>query len=479
MRLPGFIGSSYTTPARVFDSQRTGNFYPELSESGTSRNVAMLVRTPGLLQIVATNGSEGRGMFTDMKSGRTFAVSGQQLFEITYPAGVWTATLRGAVPGTQSISWASNGLQVVMATNGTPLYVLDLSTNVVSSPANAPIASSVAFVDQYIIASVTGTARVQWSDLVDATSWNGLDFATAEAEPDNVVGMIADHRELWIGGQQVMEVFRNTSDPSYVFGRVQSGLIQQGLMARKSLVSLANGVAWIGGDQRGGPVAYIAQGYAPSRVSTHAVEAAWSKYSRIDDAEAFEYVDDGHAFWVISFPTADATWVYDATTGQWHERWWWETTPGRTRAIRGRFHTYAFGRHLVQDWETGVIYEMSKAYLDDNGSKIRRLRSSPHVADPERNVNVAYSKFELICSVGIGLDGGADDPQVILRFSNDGGYTWSNEIPCSVGPLGDYQRRVVWWRLGTARDRVFEITMTDAVEWALIDALIDFKPGED
>jgi len=478
VKLPGFIGPSYTTPAKVFDSQRTVNYYPELSESGTSRNVAMFVRTPGLAQLVATNGSAGRGMFTDMRSGRTFALAGNQLYEITYAAGVWAATLRGSVSGTQTASWASNGLQIAIATVDAPLTVFDLSTNVVSVPANAPVASTAAFVDQYIVVSVSGTAKIQWSDLVDATSWNGLDFATAEAEPDNVVGLIADHRELWIGGQQVMEVFRNTSDPSYVFGRVQSGLIQQGLMARKSLVSLANGVAWIGGDQRGGPVAWVAEGYAPRRVSTHAVEAAWSKYARIDDAESFEYVEDGHAFWVISFPTANATWVYDANTGQWHERGWWEVTPGQYRAVRGRFHTYAFGRHLVQDWETGVIYEMSKTYLDDNGSVIRRLRSSPHIADPERNVNVAYSKFELIASVGIGLSG-AEDPVAFLRISNDGGNTWSNEIPCSAGPQGDYQRRMVWWRLGAARDRVFEVSMTDAVEWALVDALIDFKPGAD
>ncbi len=54
-------------------------------------------------------------------------------------------------------------------------------------------------------------------------------------------------------------------------------------------------------------------------------------------------------------------------------------------------------------------------------------------------------------------------PQVFLRWSNDGGMTWSTELPASSGAAGQYALRTRWLRLGRGRNRVFEVYGTDPV----------------
>jgi hypothetical protein len=67
----------------------------------------------------------------------------------------------------------------------------------------------------------------------------------------------------------------------------------------------------------------------------------------------------------------------------------------------------------------------------------------------------------------------AADPQVMLRWSDDGGHTWSNEHWTSIGKIGAYGYRAFWRRLGMTmklRDRVYEISGTDPVKIAIVGA---------
>jgi hypothetical protein len=64
-----------------------------------------------------------------------------------------------------------------------------------------------------------------------------------------------------------------------------------------------------------------------------------------------------------------------------------------------------------------------------------------------------------------------------LRWSNDGGHTWSNEYSAGAGKAGEYTKRVMFRRLGRARDRVYEISMSDPIPWRITDAYL--KTGAD
>jgi hypothetical protein len=70
------------------------------------------------------------------------------------------------------------------------------------------------------------------------------------------------------------------------------------------------------------------------------------------------------------------------------------------------------------------------------------------------------------------------EPQLFLRWSDDGGHTWSNYHARGVGLVGNYRRRVIWRQLGTPRSRVYEVSMTDAYPLRIIDGYVNGDPGQ-
>jgi hypothetical protein len=231
---------------------------------------------------------------------------------------------------------------------------------------------------------------------------------------------------------------------------------------------------WFGGSTRGIGVVYRSQGYTPVRVSTHAVEQAIQGYSRTDDAVACTYQEGGHSYYCISFPTAGATWVYDATIGMWHQRGYWNSNTDSYTCDLARFHAFAFDKHLVGGGDgTGKIYEQSLSIQDDAGNPIRWWRRAPHVNN-EANW-VRHSTLQIDMQVGIAAQ--SEDPKVVMRYSNDGGKTWGNEHTASAGKVGEYMRRVIWRQLGRARDRVYEIYGTDPMPVCIVAAYLSVAAG--
>lgn len=324
------------------------------------------------------------------------------------------------------------------------------------------------FLDGYFIIQKPDSKQFNLSALNDGTTWDPLDFGIKQGYPDNIGSILADHEDLWLFGETTTEVWRdnggNETAP-FPFERDPGAFIHQGIAAPWSAVSLNNGVAWIGTDTRGGPIAWRSQGYTPSRVSTHAVEVAWGAYSTVADAMAFVYVDRGHTFWVISFPTGNATWVYDATTNLWHERGFWSGSA----VVRhlGRCHCDVFGKHLVGSYATGIIYDMSLAYLDDAGTSIHRIRAAPHASNEDNWI--FFSRFRLDAE-----NTGALAPS--LDWSVDGAVTFGTARTTTSNAVSAFAR-YDWRRLGRSRDRVFRITITAAVRVVLIEAYLDFQAG--
>lgn len=331
------------------------------------------------------------------------------------------------------------------------------------SAPTAVTAVSGAFLDGYFIIAVPSSKRLYISGINDGLSWNSLDFALKEGYPDILVALLADHLELWLFGSQTTEIWRNTGAANFPLERDPGAFMNHGCIAPATPCRLGEGVAWLSGDPRGGPVAMVAVGFMPQRVSTHAIEAIWRGYSTVNDATSYVYIDQGHEFWVLQFPTANATWVYDRTSGFWAPRGWWNgATIDRQR---GAFHGYVFGKHLVGDWSNGKIYEMNMAFYDDAGTQINRIRAA---RVPSNNgADWTYlTKFRLIAE-----NSGALNPS--MDYSIDGGKNFiggrTTAAPFVSGAYGYYD----WRRFARARDRVMRVTITAAVKVALIAGEVD------
>lgn len=443
------------------------NLYCERHEigNGKEQEAFSLHGTPGLLLKLTLPTSPIRGIYT-ASTGSVYAVGGNKLYSIST---AFVATERGTLSTSSGqVSIADNGIDLVIV-DGQNGYKLTFGSNTFAAITDEDFvgADIVAFQDGYFIFNKPNSGQFYISGLNDTTI-DELDFATSEGNPDNIVGHISVHRELWMFNEKTTEIFYNSGDADFPFARLEGGFIEFGCGARFSIAKMNNTVFWIGKNEAGTGIVYKAQGYQPQRISTHAVEQAIQGYADFSDATAFCYQQEGHNFYVLNFPSADTTWVFDDTTGLWHERAF--TNDGVLERHRANFYTFGHDIHLVGDHETGKIYKLDPETYTDDGAAITRLRIAPHLTSGLKRVT--FHKFQLDMETGVGIDGSGqgDNPQAMMEFSDDGGHTWSNEIWTSFGAIGARNARAIWRRLGTSRDRVFSITITDPVKVVLIGA---------
>ena len=203
------------------------------------------------------------------------------------------------------------------------------------------------------------------SALNDFSFWDPLDFALKEGHSDYIVSILCDHEELWLFGTETTEVWTNVGDPNFPFQRVPGAFIHEGSVTLSAPCSVGTTVCWLGGGPNGQTVAYQAQGFQPKRISTHAQEQAWNAPGfTVRDALSYAYLDAGHLFWVINFSAEQKTWVWDMTTGLWHERAGWNAGSVAFTRYQPWFHVFIpewgdAGKHIVGDPTTGILYEMS------------------------------------------------------------------------------------------------------------------------
>lgn len=472
-----FVGPSYVYRSTNFDNQRSINHYPDLSEVGNSKGGYILCPTPGrsLFCDVALQSIRGEYATKD----RAFVVAYNTLFELSSDG---TSTSRGTIlTFTGNVSMADNGEQLIIvdgtATGG---WILDLGTNVFTQITNVNFAglTTVTFIDGYFLGNVPGSGIYQWCDLYDGLTWPALNTAVAEGSPDDLVAVVTVHRQAFLLGGTTLEVIYNTGASPDPFQSVQGVFTEYGCNAAFSVQQVANTIFWIGKDESGSNVVWMADGYNPRRISTTPIEKYLSQYDS-STATSYSYQEDGHYFYAINVEGMPTTLVYDITVKQWHERARWNTNSGMYERDRANFHMFAFGKHLVSDYEDGKIYEQSLTYNDDAGTLIKRVRIFPYFADDLEYLY--FSEFQIDMQTGVGLVDDANDantnPVMNLRWSDDGGHTWSNYISVPIGRMGEYNTRAIWRRLGRSRARIFESSIVANVPVYLIKAHMQVSKG--
>jgi hypothetical protein len=240
---------------------------------------------------------------------------------------------------------------------------------------------------------------------------------------------------------------------------------------------MGNTIMWLGSSLQGNGIVWSATSYIPQRISTHAIEyiiGKIAKESRIDDAIAYTYQDEGHFFYVLTFPSGNRTLVYDMKTRIWHERGFWNASKGIMERHRSNCHVFWKGKNYVGDYQNTNLYELDLDTYTDNGEVIRRIRTGAHIRQDRKRLY--HHTFELDVERGVGaVDGDGFDPKLNLQISNDGGITFGSNIPMSIGKVGQYTRRAIARRLGVSRDRVYRVWTDDPVKTVLIGARGDIE----
>jgi len=305
-----------------------------------------------------------------------------------------------------------------------------------------------------------------------------LSFSSKDGSPDDLVSVIVDRRELYLLGEMSSEVWINSGAVPFPFTRIPGTSTQQGIAAQYSMSRMGNSFAYVSKNNRGEAMVVRMNGYFPERISTHAVETTLVNQN-VATALAWTYQLEGHEVYVVTFPSIGdngLTWAYDNTTGLWH-KWLYRNNQNEYERHRGNCCAFFNQQVLVGDYENGKIYQLSRNFYTDDGQPIRRLRRAPHItSDLQRQY---FHELQIQFQPGVGLSHSqGEDPQAMLRWSSDGGSTWSNENWVSIGKQGKYLNRASWRRLGMARDRVFEVSISDPVKAVIISANLKAEAGE-
>jgi len=537
----GVITASIATSTLTVSAVASGSLFTGQTITGSTVAANTIITALGngtVLSAAITTGGTGYAV-NDIVTvlGGVYGNSPATFTVTTVSSGVVTAltqtfageyTSNPANPVSTSTNNAGTGLTLTLTfgtgTGNTGNYVVSGSQTVTSRTMYAlnfsvlPTTDGafsggtvVDIVDNYFVYNYPNTQQWAATNILSPITYS-LSFASKFTGPDNLVSLICDHGQVYLLGENTSEVWADVGTFPFPFQRIPGSASQQGIASPFSIARLGNSFAYLSRNIRGQAVIVMMNGYFPTRISTHAVENTLvNQY--IADAVAYTYQLEGHETYVISFPTLDLTWAYDITTGLWH-KWLWVDSNNVYHRHRTQCSALFQGIVLAGDWQNGQIYQLDLNNYTDNGGTIRRLRRAPHlVSDLQRQY---FDEFQIQFQPGVGTTGLSNDlgvtvntplvinpnqilaikpkellyiglntqnmttenPQAMLRWSNDGGSTWSKEYWSSIGQLGKYRNRIIWRRLGWSRDKVFEVVVTDPIKCVIVSANLKASVGE-
>lgn len=468
MRIPLTIGA-YQSRSVIAEAQRSVNLYAEANPQDAPCPFTYYP-TPGLT-LVSTPPvpGESRGIYT-ASNGSRYEVVGQNVYSVSAANVYKQIGLLNSLSG--PVSMIDNGADMFIVDGTAAAFTVELATSVMSAVIDPAFygADKVDFVDGFFLFNRPGTQQFYIS-LFDDVTFDPLDIASKSTYSDNLVTLAVMHREVWLFGELTTEVWYNTGASDFTFGRMPGVFIEHGCAAKHSVAKIDLALFWLGQDLQGQNIVFAGRNYVAERISTHAIEQALAGYSRVDDAIGFSYQQGGHAFYVLTFPTANATWCFDVVTGQWAQRGYLEAD-GTFSRHRMNCHSFNGGRNLVGDWQTGLVYMLDPNAYTDNGATIEYVRAFPHIAGSDGN-RVLFRQFIADMEVGNGLPDDSADPEIRLRWSDDRGRSWGNWVVGTLGKVGEYLTSIQYQRLGYARDRVFELSWSAPVKTALNGAWVD------
>jgi hypothetical protein len=461
---------SYEHPSPPLSAKRLINMMVEQAPED-ARTQTPVLSTP-TLQLYGTYGSGPILAMNDDLPGRLYLVSGTHFYRLSFLSGAPTVEDLGDVG-----SPASDVPLVTIAVGQTAAVVcvspraytcghaVGDPLNEITDPA-FPGARSVTFCDGYYCFSSSAN-DAQWfiSKVSDPTSFDALDFVFSDAVP-NVIRRLITHRgQIWTLGETGFEVWYDAGSSGletggtisfFPFRRAAGGVVPVGTNSPMSVSRADQSVWWLGMDG----VVYRSNGYAPVRVSTHAIEAIIG--NSIINLNAITHAYRGHWFYCLT--TADnRTLCYDISTQKWHERS--TSTDGNGPWQAATAAVYNNSIHLYGDRTNGNLYTLTMG-PDDAGVAgiIRYMAMAPLWAGTNR---AFCARLEVEMEVG-----GPQTPgQVLLDWSDDGARTYrSPQRAMSSGVVGDTKHRVYTTRLGSFRQRTFRLQCHGLVRWYAADA---------
>lgn len=469
MRLP-LLGGSYQAQSIIANAQRCINLYPEANPKDSPVPLTHYQR-PGFRKVAQGPVAPVRGLYR-ASNGNGYCCIGNHVYSIS-PS--WVLTLLGTVTNgrTNPVSMIDNGTTMMVVDGSRSGWTVDLSNNAFAQIVDASGlfqgADKVDVIDTFMIWNDPETVDFK-STLSNVVQFDGLYFAGKSSYPDLLATLSVVRHQIYLLGTLKSEVWYDAGNVGFPFAQLPGAFIEHGTGAKYSAAHSDISLFWLGQDLEGHGIVFRTRGYECKRISTHAIEQIIQKYSRIDDAIGYTYQQNGHVFYVLVFPTGNATWVWDESTELWHQRCW---TDPNGNLMRDRSNCGAFinGQNVVGDWQNGKLYALDREYFSDDDQSISYIRTFPHIGmgeDEQRRpimadgLMIQHKSFSADIQCGLmELNSDGSEPQLTLRFSDDRGETFGPGQLQTFGKTGAKEgllARPTWKSLGVAMDRVYELS---------------------
>lgn len=468
---------AYEARSILADAQKCINLYAETNPKDSPFPFT-LYPTPGL-EYLTTCPVVGpvRASYT-ASNGNFYVVVGTRVYTVS-SSYVWTY-LGSLTTSTGFVSMIDNTLAVVIVDGSPNGSAIKLSTNAFGaiSATNFFGSNRVDYIDTYLLFNRPGTnqfyftySNATYEMLIGGTAFDPLDIAAKNGGNDNIVGVAVMHREIWLIGAKTSEVWFDAGATDFAFQAMPGAFVEHGCTAVGSIAKYDLALYWLGQDAAGANVVFEGAQYRVKRVSTHAIEREIATYPSTQDALGFTYLQEGHIFYVLTFPSANVTWVYDIAETKWHKRCW-SDEDGNLNRWRANCFAPFNNQLVVGDFENGNLYGLNLDLYLDNGDPIVRVRSFPHVT--EENDRLVHKNLILAMEVGDEMDTSTNDEfQVSLRWSDNAGRSYGEAVQQSLGATGQYLTSIQYNRLGLARDRVYEASWSAPMKTAIQGAYLE------
>lgn len=496
----------YSQPYNSVGKEICQNLYVETSTTETAKSQYYYIKIPGMKLLKADTSNIGacRALFTTA-SQKTYIVNGSTFSELLVdgtksPKGTLTTNVG-------PVSITENGYQMILV-DGRAGWIFDYVTQNFtqitdeyfpgnSEGTNAP--THVTYIDTYFIVNVPNKNEYQWSnsyykndsgaDYIPSVVngyWNAIQMGQKYGRPDIINALIDCTNMLWVFGNNSIEVHYDTGNYNgQLFARYEGAIIEVGCSAPDSVARYANNIFWLGSDKSGTVGVFTNNGMLPQRISTRGIEQIIEKMPKNSDCVGFTYAQAGHTFYVMQFPQAEKTLVYDLVTQAWHERTTLDSNSGVLTNWNAWYCSYNWSKNIVGHSFHSSSYELSTEYYQNdnptgNGvNYIKCVKTSPI----EFNVGLMnrFDALQVMFQQGVGLNTNTPqligkNPEVIISWSNDSGTTFSSERRAFIGMQGQCAYRSRLTTLGLSRNRVWKITITDPISVIIVGLIVTVSP---
>ncbi len=464
------VGETSVSNDVQVDNQETLNLMVGVMGEG-ARAPAVLKSVPGLLELGAIGDGGCRSPLlvswtAPGRSGRElYGVWGSKLMRVSPSAGTAEIGTLGTSSGRVRIARGRRALLIVDGQNG---YTYDGTTFGQVTDLDFPKAigggapTHAVYIDGYFVINDAATDNFHISALEDPTNWNGLDFEAAAVAPDNALAISATESELWIIGDETSQAYYNSGNPFFPFSVILPATQEVGIAAPQSIAESDAGIFFLATTPEGGLFVYRLSGQQGQRVTRVQQEEYLETLGDVSDAWGFIYSQAGQSFYVLHLRDDLPTLVYNIRAGTWETR---ASAGGAAWRVGG---TGILDRQLIAGSRLNALfYEVSlKAYTDGDAQLTRRRRTQ---VVHNLNHRLDWHEVDVVCQAGVGLPTGVgSDPEIRLRYSDDGGVTWSDPLDEPLGREGERQQTARWYGLGQSRARIYELEVSDPVPWTVV-----------